>query len=397
MMKYFTTLFIGVALIACTKKQPELVPEDSHVVAEVSEKNQSVKEQAISAKKANEVAAKKSFFTKEQREAIYFAGSLEKEITKIITKKTQDEVATLLSVLSYIVETHFGVKKYPPNGLDCTRFQLKESAVDVVSIYKTCLKSPIKVADITKKDLLNHLNVRFYIKEWASLVGLSTSITGSDVLCDLTLSDKKLSELSCQNWSRSMGTSEELRLSEFYYSRKKQNQFKAVGGFYKDLVEFRKVTLTVPLAGKVQVLEKELEVRDDFANEAQGLTAPTSGQVNGQASGQASGAINSATQSGKTKNVKENEYLKLNNGGMNHPNAQGVQNGEKENPQQSQQEINPQENRQQESYQESQQQERQSYPQENDQEGGQIYQQQSQPQQESEQQPPGTLRKGSGR
>ena len=284
-MRHFLLLSsFFVTLSSCSKKN------DSN-----SDSNQSLEVVKTTEKSESTPARPKDkmeLLSKEEREAIYYAGGLEKEIIRLVLKKSELETQTLLSVLSYAVETYSGIKKNAPNGLDCTRFQLEERKKGTINVYKTCFKSPILVAEILKQELMSSLSVQFFIKEWASVVGLTTSITAADLKCELKIRDKKLSELNCQNWRRSMNTNEELRLTEFSFHKEKQSQIKVVGGIFKDPVEYRKISLIVPSVGKIKVLEKELEVRDDFAEESSGHSVKN---------------IEAST----SDKVKENEYLKL--------------------------------------------------------------------------------------
>lgn len=209
---------------------------------------------------------------KEQREAIYFAASLEKEALRILTKNQNRDDLSLFSVLSYAVEAHSGIKKMAPSRLDCTRFELKADPTNKkeILVSKICEKPPKAVVQIRQGLDSSQMTIQFYIKEWASVVGLSVSVTGADVVCDLQMKNKKLSTLDCLHWSKNLLSSdtsaEEIRLKKFSFHREALNQLDIEGGFYKDLVEHKKVSLHVPLEGKIKLIEKEIEVIDEFAD-----------------------------------------------------------------------------------------------------------------------------------
>ena len=117
----------------------------------------------------------------------------------------------------------------------------------------------------------------FFIKEWAQVVGLSVTLTGTDIICDMQISDnltktneKKLTSLNCYNWARAIKSAnlavEEMRLKVFSFNRMQANQFILQGVITQDLIERRKIEMQVPLEGKIQLIEKEIEVIDEYAD-----------------------------------------------------------------------------------------------------------------------------------
>lgn len=212
-----------------------------------------------------------NLLNKEQREAIYFAASLEKEALRIMTKNQFSDDMSLFSVLSFAVEIAAGIKKMSPPRLDCSRFKFlpKVTNANLIEVYKICEKPDKLVAQIQIGADPNHLTTTFFIKEWSAVVGLSVSVTGQDVVCDLQIRDKKLDELNCLNWTKNLiatdTSSEELKLKTFNFNRNQKNQFTVKGGLFKDLVERKKIEMHVPLQGRIKMIEKEIEVIDEFA------------------------------------------------------------------------------------------------------------------------------------
>lgn len=222
-------------------------------------------------------AAKDRILTKTQRESIFFAASLEKEALKLLLKNPTFDELTLFSVLSYAVESHFGIKKVIPQNLDCARFRFEIDNINKnnVLIYNICQKPDSLIARIEKG--LSSLKVIFFIKEWAQVVGLSVTLTGTDIICDMQISDnltktneKKLTSLNCYNWARAIKSAnlavEEMRLKVFSFNRMQANQFILQGVITQDLIERRKIEMQVPLEGKIQLIEKEIEVIDEYAD-----------------------------------------------------------------------------------------------------------------------------------
>ncbi len=51
----------------------------------------------------------------------------------------------------------------------------------------------------------------------------------------------------------------------FLLERDAPKQFVIKGGFFKELIENKKIDIEVPLEGKIKIIEKEIRVIDEFA------------------------------------------------------------------------------------------------------------------------------------
>ena len=221
----------------------------------------------------------KDLISKPERESIHFSAQLEKEALKLLLKNSAFNEQTLFSVLSYAIETNAGVKKSPPEHLDCSRFRLAADGVSkrTIHIYKTCQKPEVLIASLDIGLMTSTIQVTFFLKEWVSVVGLAVTLTGANTICDLEISEKKLEKLDCKNWAYTIKTStvssEELRLKEFTFRRHQVDQFVLKGGRYVDLIERNKFEVQVPMEGKIKVFEKELKVIDEFAQQIEADTS----------------------------------------------------------------------------------------------------------------------------
>lgn len=254
--RLFQLLFCFISF-SCTRNGTELPKSDEQKV----EKTDEIARPALE--------PKKSIFSKTLRESIYFSNSLEREALKLILKDNSFQKNTLFSVLSYVVETNSGAKKTTPYGLDCGQFLVKPEG-KYIRVIKTCVKPHSEIATIRTVDDENLYEVEFLIKEWASVVGLSVTLTGDNLRCSLRVKDKKLSVLKCDNWSYQTAgdqfSSTVVKAREFVFNREAKKQFVIRGGFFKELVENKKIDIMVPLEGKIKIIEKELRVIDEFAN-----------------------------------------------------------------------------------------------------------------------------------
>lgn len=253
--------------ISCTRTQPQKADENQ---VELEKKPEKASFDKTSSDKAG-LTKEKSLFPKELKESVYFAASLERESLRLISKNSALEPTTLFSVLSYAFEVASGTKKSAPRSIDCGRFQIeKAEEPGQLKILKICIKPYATVALVKSRAEDTEFEVTFKIKEWASVVGLSVTLTNSDIVCLLRLKDKKLNSMVCDNWSYFLSASDasatEVRLKTMSFYREQQQQLKLSGGFFHDLIERKKIDITVPLEGKIKLIEKEIEVKDDFAD-----------------------------------------------------------------------------------------------------------------------------------
>lgn len=214
---------------------------------------------------------KPEVFSRSLRESIYFANSLEREALKLITKDSSFQKQTLFSVLSFVVETSSGAKKTTPSGLDCGTFTVLRSGSEI-SVLKACSVKKTELAHIhikTENDKVGDYEFNFTINEWSSVLGMAVTLTGSNVHCNMRVELGKLQKFNCENWSYL--TSEEqfsstlVKTKEFAFDRNAAKQFVIKGGFFKELIENKKIDIVVPLEGKIKIIEKEIRVIDEFA------------------------------------------------------------------------------------------------------------------------------------
>jgi len=208
------------------------------------------------------------------RESVYFSASLEREALKLLLKDNGFQKNTLFSVLSYILETQSGVRKSTPLGLDCGKFQL-QFVKDQIFVEKACQKPFREVVRINILSADKDFEFLFKAGEWGRVLGLSAALTGSDIKCRVSTAEQKLSVLTCENWffqvSEDQMSSTVIKTTEFTFQRKAEKQFVIKGGFYKELIQNKKIDIVVPLEGKIKIIEKELKVIDEFADLKDGV------------------------------------------------------------------------------------------------------------------------------
>jgi len=240
-----------------TEKEPT-----AEVSLKVSLKNQTKNQTQIEVQKIKQIAS-----------GVRFAASIEREILKTIRPGISPAM-TQLEVVSTIIDQSLGLKKNFER-VDCKLYQVV-STDKKIEIFRQCQSPKVLIATVDVSEL-NKPHIHFYTKEWANTVGQSVALTASDRSCDLKIEIDKLKQLSCQNTNLVIDQSaeiEELRLSEFIFDQNSSDQVQVKGAFYKNLIEHRKLSLSIPFDGKIKIIEKELKIQDDFIEPLKTIADP---------------------------------------------------------------------------------------------------------------------------
>lgn len=266
----WTVLFPLIFVAACHKKanSPAIQENSAEIHSDTKKISSNVQESVGSAQYRPQKPSKII------REAVYFSASLEREALKLLVKDNSFQKNTLFSVLSYILETQAGVKKSTPLGLDCGKFEL-QFLKDQIYVQKACQRPFREVVRISTLSPDKDFEFLFKSSEWGRVLGLSAALTGSDIKCRVGIVDQKLSLLNCDNWffqvSEDQMSSTVIKTTEFLFQRKAEKQFVIKGGYFKELIQNRKIDIVVPLEGKIKIIEKELKVIDEFADQKNGV------------------------------------------------------------------------------------------------------------------------------
>ena len=211
---------------------------------------------------------------KEQKilDQLKFAASLEKEIFKVILPEDQQRLSQF-EVLSYALEQFLNVKSGQLVGYECQKLNLTQNGYQKFSFKSFCFKEPKTLAEIVFQSGGNHsFTVRFFTKEWQSVIGTSAQLVGGDRECVFKIENKTIVRLTCDhtvfniNQSSQDVSLQDIRIKTFEYSRNDQQEVRLVGGLYKDMIEIKKIKLTIPTIGKIKYEEKKLKIKDDFAD-----------------------------------------------------------------------------------------------------------------------------------
>jgi hypothetical protein len=247
---------IGVSFLAvsCVKK---------------SEKDPSIKSEILDLPKVENVKAmdaqKKNIDElKKWAEKIRFLASIEKESLNVLNSNV---AFTQIEVVSFAIDRFVGIKK-PNIGIFCHQFEIKQTQTLSLEVYATCEKPIKKLAEIkiTTHQGTENGEIIFFTRSWAPIIGEFPALTAPDRSCFFSVKNNSIFSISCKNTVYALPPEfiEELRIDQFEYQKSKENQLSIDGGIFRDLVKRREIKMNVPLAGAIEIVERELKVRDDF-------------------------------------------------------------------------------------------------------------------------------------
>ena len=257
----FLTTCITLTLFAgCTKKE---LP-----VKKTDEVEAAVPVTTVSAPVASQTLTDEMAQAKLVGANLKFIGSLEKEVLKLLLLENSPDI-NQFEVLSYGFDKFNGAKTGFLTGFGCQKIAVR-AGIKKFEVFSECTKPAKKLAEISE-DLTNKnkLTVVFLTSNWKVILGNAAGIN-PDRVCQFLLKDNKVQTFDCQDtvFSPRMGGFDinlyELKIRKYSFNRNQADELVIEGGQYKDMLENKKINMTVPMSGKISIIEKEIKVKDDF-------------------------------------------------------------------------------------------------------------------------------------
>lgn len=259
---FITTCITLCLFFSCTKKK--LTTPAASDLVEIQPVT------TISAPVASQTLHDDLAFAKTLGSNLKFLASLEKEVLKLILENSSPEV-NQFEVLGYGFDKFNGAKTGFLAGFGCQKIAVRAS-VKKFEVFSECTKPAKKLAeineDVTNK---NKLTVVFLTSNWKVILGNAAGINPERV-CEVALKDNKVQTFECRNTVFSPRITGldinlyELKIKKYLFNRNQVDELVIEGGQFKDMVETKKISLTVPMTGKISIIEKEIKVKDDFTD-----------------------------------------------------------------------------------------------------------------------------------
>lgn len=111
----------------------------------------------------------------------------------------------------------------------------------------------------------NEAQITFYPQHLSDVVGLATSILNRKIRCKLVATgESRLEALQCENMAQDRSISQSIQFSVYRYERVGQNLITLKGEVFENLSPIRKIAAKVPLAGKISVVETQVEAPEGY-------------------------------------------------------------------------------------------------------------------------------------
>lgn len=264
---FITTCITLTFLFGCTKKQ---LPAKEEHSAPQPESDVARPVNAVISGGDKPTPESEKAFTRMLGSNLRFIGSLEKEVLNLLLPSSSPEV-NQFEVLAYGFDKFNGAKTGFLNGFGCQKIAVR-GAAKKFEVFSECTKPAKKLAEISE-DLgrTTSYTVVFLTSNWKVILGNAAGINPERV-CHFTLKDNKVQTMDCQDTvfgPRVSGLDinlHELKIRKYSFNRNQAEELVIEGGQFRDMIEIKKINLTVPISGKISIIEKELKVKDDFAD-----------------------------------------------------------------------------------------------------------------------------------
>lgn len=206
-----------------------------------------------------------------------FIGSLEKEILKLVMAG-EAPVTNQFEVLAQAMGLVSEVKTEYLAGFDCQKNKAILSGKKI-EFFNVCYTPQRKLAEMWILDSQpTSYKVVFNTSQWEKILGSITGVLSKNRSCIFTISDNKVQKLNCKDTSFGAQAGarssqlKEYKLTTYVYERNAQDEIIVSGSVLRDFLEIKKISVKVPVIGKIKILEKEMHVVDEFADIQQKLT-----------------------------------------------------------------------------------------------------------------------------
>ncbi len=124
------------------------------------------------------------------------------------------------------------------------------------------------------------LNLVFNPEALTDVIGLNASILGRKINCEIKTDEKGIVQnYSCKNMIKNRTNTETIELETYTFDKKKNNQLTLKGNVMEELKVKRKIETTVPLTGKITVVETEILPPPGYRRKVPGQPASAQNKI----------------------------------------------------------------------------------------------------------------------
>lgn len=197
------------------------------------------------------------FFSKKKIELIKELDEVMREMMWLIRSERPSANKTLFGKVYRALQQDKGIKLTEKNRHSCDQYQVEKVSEFQYRIYEYCQKhrNPDLLAKIDWSQ--NKVVFQFQGQNYADVLGVAASLVAPIVDCQVFLeNESKLKELQCTGF-RITRAENVVRFQSVGYKKEQNPMMVLKGEVLKNLLPYSDLTISVPLSGKVQVVEKK--------------------------------------------------------------------------------------------------------------------------------------------
>lgn len=226
----------------------------------------------IAAKAAQKPA---DFFSKKKMNLVKELDEVMREMVWLIRSERPSANKTLFGKVYRALQQAKGGKLTEKNKHTCDQYKLEKVSEYQYRVYEYCQKhrSPDLLAKIDWSE--RRATFQFQGQNYVDILGGAAALVAPVIDCTVTIeSESRLSELHCTGF-RITRAENVVRFASIGYKKGKDPMIVMKGEVLKNLLPYSDLTISVPLAGKVHVLEKKkVPDSDELAKKPPTMPAP---------------------------------------------------------------------------------------------------------------------------
>gem|GEM_PF-3380546 len=197
------------------------------------------------------------FFSKKKMELIKELDEIMREMIWLIRSERPSANKTLYGKVYRALQQAKGIKLTEKNKHSCDQYQVEKVSEYQYRIHEFCQKhrNPDLLAKIDWSQ--NKVVFQFQGQNYADVLGVAASLVAPVVVCQVLVEDEaKLKEMQCTGF-RITRADNVIRFQSVGYKKGNNPMMVMKGEVLKNLLPYSDLIISVPLTGKVQVVEKK--------------------------------------------------------------------------------------------------------------------------------------------
>ncbi len=197
------------------------------------------------------------FFSKKKMELVKELDEVMREMIWLIRVQRSSANKTLFGKVYRALQQAKGIQLTEKNKHTCDQYQLEKVSAYQYRVYEYCQKhrSPDLLAKIDWSQ--NRVTFQFQGQNYTDILGSAAALVAPVIDCTVTIEgESRLSELHCSGF-RITRAENVVRFESIGYKKGKDPLMVLKGEVLKNLLPYSDLIISVPLSGKVKVLEKK--------------------------------------------------------------------------------------------------------------------------------------------